>query len=318
MRHLFNGDAAAEAAGRGYVAGEIIVWREALTHGPVRGTPGEEWIATRAAFLQGTFSPADPSVVEALRRQEEHLRANPTDSLAIWTERDLSCQLTLAYICAALRRDDAHPYRVSLVSAEGGRELGSLQTDQFRALWEGRRLLSDDEIRSAAAAWDAYVSDQPSQIADLLPRLPFNDLKQTLAAHLRRFPAVSDGLGSVERLIVRLAAEKPCSFQELFTPFRSELSILGFGDAQFLYDLRRLAQGRRKLIEVRGDDGSFDPESIRKIVVVATADGEAVLAGKHDALDLLEGEYWLGGVHVVGGALLHWRWDDQLQRIVRR
>src|ERR1044072_8402397 len=71
--------------------------------------------------------------------------------------------------------------------------------------------------------------------------LPFLD--SALRAHLRRFPATSNGLGHTKIRALELIAGGSRDFSSLFDQFSQSESIYGYGDAQFWLDLRELCNG---------------------------------------------------------------------------
>jgi hypothetical protein len=319
MRHLFNGQAAANLASRAHLDGEMIIWHEALTHGPVPFAGSrDEWIAARAFYISRELGEGEKETAAVLRGQEDRLHGIGSDSLAVWVERDLSCQLTLGYVCARLARENVYPYRSLLVkSPDAPTGFAKVQPEGLQSLWEARTDFSTSARMEAADVFEAYCSSDPTRLQELVAGLADGWMRETMTAHFRRFPSRRDGLGSVERATLEAAAGGPRTFTELFVAVSAAQPLLGLGDLQLLSDVRRLSRGHRALLEVRGDDGSSSPENVQKIVIALTADGESVLDGRLDAVEALEGEYWLGGVHIVAGARAVWRWEETLQRIVR-
>jgi hypothetical protein len=108
----------------------------------------------------------------------------------------------------------------------------------------------------------------------------------------------------VERLVLEALAAGLSGFAELFRELFRRERFLGFGDTQFLGDLRRLAQARVPLAIERGD-ATVSPAATSYEL---TGPGRASLEGRADMLALNGIDRWLGGVHLRDGASI-WRRD---------
>jgi hypothetical protein len=137
---------------------------------------------------------------------------------------------------------------------------------------------------------------------------------------LQEYPAVERGLSRSEAQALQAIAAGRTQLRDLFRASQWDLEAAPFlGDASFAGSLARLAGGTRPLI-VRTDGrplvppGADDAPAFWSGHVGLTADGEAVLAGRADAVALLGIDRWIGGVHLRAPGSV-WRWDEAGRRL---
>ncbi|WP_274652924.1 RNA polymerase subunit sigma-24 [Paenibacillus humicola] len=135
------------------------------------------------------------------------------------------------------------------------RGLGQLTPAQIDSLWPQRTPVLTGQLAAGARAWTAFASPDPSAVEDWLGRdaavLPV--MAEALRVHLKRLPAKEDGLGIVERTVLRLL-ERSGAFtpDKLFQAASAELAMLGMGDLTFWAELKRMAGRPVPLIEIEG------------------------------------------------------------------
>ena len=120
-------------------------------------------------------------------------------------------------------------------------------------------------------------------------RLPY--LAPALRRLLEELPGTRDGLGRTERQLLEAVAAGARTRGDAF------LASMAAEEAPFMGDsiaFDRLA-GLEGLVH---DNGSLQ----------LTEDGEAVLAGRADRVELIGFDRWIGGLHVRAEGPL-WRWD---------
>jgi len=320
MLHILNGDSTATPLKEAQIEGEILVWREALIAGPTpQEIKGNAWRDLRARYLVEAYDLTFEECLSSLVQQEEAFgRINDHDEVVLWFEHDLFCQTNLIYLLDRLSRCSLEKTSVSLISIEHfpGREdfrgFGELSAVELASLLDGRREISAEEKKLGAKAWAAYCSPTPEDIEALLcgdtSSLPF--LGRALGKHLARFPSIRNGLGHIENTALELISGGTSDFVSLFTAFGNAEPLYGYGDLQFLNDMRRLGDTDRPLLQIdrleqTGDSGP----AIHKIAYELTELGTAVLKGKADFVSENEVDFWLGGVHLTN--IDHWRWDGE-------
>jgi hypothetical protein len=346
MLHIHNGDSAANSAKQSSLTGEHVAFREALIDGPTpAGLSRDDWRRLRAQHLADSYEVDFVECERDLLAQEELLaRSTEQDEVVLWFEHDLFCQLHLIYLLAwfagsswqtlethALPRnatdliaspEQTTKTKLSLIcigefpGKQNFRGLGELNAEELASLFPKRQPVTLQQLNLGAAAWQAYCSSDPTAIEALLNEdtsaLPF--LRVALQAHLRRFPAVENGLGRIENRALRLIDEGLNTFSDLFQRFGHAEPVYGLGDAQFWLALRRMIVVVEPLIEASDIppaslDQPLTPEIVQQTKFRLTPAGLAVLNNEVDFVTLNGIDQWLGGVHLEASGR-RWRWDE--------
>jgi hypothetical protein len=327
MLHVLNGDSTAQTLKQSGLAGEHLVWKEALVWGPTPATADlSEWCRLRAQFL------ADANVMDAqqcfedLMQQEEALKTLAKhDEVVLWFEFDLFCQLNLIYVLGKLCGQNLVGTKLSMIcigafpGIRDFRGLGQLTAEQLVSLFPGRQPVTVGQMELAGRAWIACSSSNPQEIEVLLAQdttpLPF--LRSALHLHLRRFPSVRNGLGHMEQMALEFIARGVNRFPELFREWSAAEPGYGLGDAQLWDVLIRLVECRQPLLRLDGNKGLGFSENyphLSEPAFTLTETGRAILEGKRDFWEMEPQEFWLGGVRLVPPKP-RWRWDEERQTL---
>ncbi|HEY1336873.1 MAG TPA: hypothetical protein VGF59_05155 [Bryobacteraceae bacterium] len=293
MLHVTNGTSV--SLGDSGIAGEVLVWSDVLHEGPVpAGLDANELRRVRALFLDNAW-PSEYPFLDELSRRDALMAEH--DELALWFEHDLFDQLQLIQILDRLRERDA---RLSLICID--RYLGRLTGAELAELWPARHDVTAGEFDLAAAAWRAFRSPDPMEIARVLESdtsvLPF--LAGALRRHLQQFPSVENGLSRTERQILEAVAAGAETFPAIFVADQQREERIFMGDSS----LKRYLQG---LVECRHALLRDDPYALTQM-------GRDVMEGRADNVRLNGIDRWLGGVHLRGNEAL-WRWDERAGRL---
>ena len=323
MLHIHNGDSTANTLREFGFPGEHLAFQEVLMEGP---TPGglspEEWVRIRAKFLAESYELKLEDSEKGLLKQEAALaRFTEHDETILWFEHDLFCQINLIYLLDWFAKQPKANTRLSLVcidrfpGKESFRGLGELTGEQLASLFERRHEVADIEFDLATRAWAAYRANHPEEIIQLLEEdtsaMPF--LGAALRLHFTRFPSVKNGLNRIEDKSLEMISNGANGFKSLFPLFNNAYPVYGMGDSQFWCALKRLGKAGTPLITIRGaGEGApeFKSSRFHDASFELTETGRAVLAAERDFIDINGIDLWLGGVHLVHGAV--WRWDEQL------
>lgn len=327
MLHVLNGESTAESLKQSGLAGEQLVWKEALIWGP---TPADlslsEWCRFRADFLADANAKNAQQCFEDLMQQEAVLgKLSNHDEVVFWFEFDLFCQLNLIYVLNRLRGQDLSATKLNLIcigefpGINDFRGLGQLTAEQLVSLFPERQRLTAAQIALAGRAWNACCSSNPQEIEVLLALdttpLPF--LRSALQLHLRRFPSVKNGLGHMEQMALECIAGGVNRFPELFRKWSAAEPGYGLGDTQLWDVLIRLAECQQPLLRVEGNNGLSFSENyphFSQLAFTLTETGHAILEGKYDLWEMQPQEFWLGGVPLVPPNP-RWRWDEERQAL---
>ena len=299
MLHIHNGDVTVALAKRANIPGRHIAFRETLVAGPVPANLAQhDWIEKRARFLSENYDENLLRVRNGLIDQEKMLdEARQEDEVVLWFEHDLFCLVNFLYLLVRLAKIK-HLTHVWCPNA-----LGTSSEEDIGTLYLSRAAVPPQMQRTASSAWEAYTSDDPLNLNKHLlnPTRDFPFLTDGLRLHASRFPSTQNGLGEVERRALETLSGGPANFVALFARFDEHPPRFGFGDGEFLRQLRRLATCAVPMITI----GEF---------FTITPAGVNVLEAKADFIDLNNAGFWLGGAYVTRENL--WRWDAARGEIV--
>jgi len=179
--------------------------------------------------------------------------------------------------------------------------------------------VTEAELATASAAWQAWRSPTPAACFDLLSKdlsaLPL--LKPVLLDLLNELPSSSTGLGASEMRMLELIARGYRLTNALFH-LRQLRQTRIFGEWEYGYLLDGLAFGPRPAVAGLDEElRTLDRENLRdrhpaylRSRLSITEFGKAVLAHKEDFSRHNPIDRWWGGTHLTNERL--WRWDPVL------
>jgi hypothetical protein len=185
---------------------------------------------------------------------------------------------------------------------------------RFSELFASRREVTSSQRIAARDAWDAFRSEDPRAIVDVLQRVSdLPHLPAALRRHLQQLPSVRNGFSRTEQQALEAIARDVTLLRDVFVQanHKSEEAVF-MGDAAFLVHLRGLTQGPRPLVRAakpRSSALSLDDH------LALTEEGRRVLAGDADRVTLCGIDRWLGGVHIQGRGPV-WRWHQARGTVV--
>lgn len=287
--HITNGDSFTQRLKKLKFKGEIITWREMLCEGKTETSVGSEafW-KTRFEFLHKNYNISKSWFVEKTLKEYRSLcNHKQQDEIILWFEYDLFCQINMLAVISWLKTHRRH-VQISLVCSgyedDSSRLYGlnELTDDQIQEHFNSRVALSQNDIEYADYVWQLYCSDNPIRLENLsdFELYQFNYLEDALKAHLRRFPAIKNGLNEIENRVLQVAAEgKSSSKKALMGALLRDQGWYGFGDTQY----QRILKNLRPLFH------SFNPVRLSK-------KGKEILENKDNYYATLrDTEAYLGG-----------------------
>jgi hypothetical protein len=236
--HILNGDCLKEQF-PSEIEGEIIVARECLVDGDVKGDTAEELFDNRASFIAKSyegFTEADyynKTVAEFNKMMDI-----PAQSVVnLWFEEDLFCQVNLWFVLYLLK-DKFEQLELHLVMppAESKYGFGGLNQQELAAAYKNKRQIDALEFEHLKLLWTYYQAndfERLKQCAEQLKKsLPL--LEKAIEAQIDRYPR--DGsLGRPENSMLAIMEElKTNEFGPVFREFCERESIYGFGDLQVM------------------------------------------------------------------------------------
>jgi len=333
MLHIVNGDTVANTLNQGIAQGEIIVWRDILTEGPVGVNMGDPaFLEMRASCLEKTLGIPRERFIALSREQEQRLeRFAEHGEVVLWFEHDLFDQTMLTFLLHWFSRRPLGKTKLHLLcigefpGIARFKGLGQLSAEQMASLYGTWSEIGREELQFGAKAWEAYAADDPRPLLELLGGenggtnvLPF--VRDAFRFHLTRFPSASNGLGWVEQHALELVRNGVQSPLELFREIGSRERWYGLGDLQFWAYLRRMSEAAHPLIAV-DSPATFpnyaDPApNFAECRIRLTEAGRSVLDGAADHVVLNGIDRWLGGVHLQGQREI-WRYDESSGTLVK-
>ncbi|TYP79244.1 DUF1835 domain-containing protein [Paenibacillus methanolicus] len=314
MLHIVNGDAFGNKLKQSRVPGEVLVWREIYTVGPVFAEPAEQGNrAYRAAYLEQAIGVPRAEFVRHSEEQERKLASfRDYDEVVLWFEYDLFDQTMLAFLLSWFSEQHPGKTKLSLLSIgafpgiEGFRGLGQLSVPQLETLSGTWQAVSAGELELGAQLWSAYTADNPEPLATLLrgdtSALPFAN--EAFHAHLAKFPSAGNGLGAVEQSTLDALAEHSRHPIDLFRTMSEQYHVLGMGDLEYWGILKGLAAGEEPLVRVDGTAAfpTFQgmPDDFASSRIGLTELGCHVREGRSDRIARCGIDQWYGGVHLCG------------------
>jgi DNA-binding transcriptional MerR regulator len=328
--HVTNGDSVGKTLRRTALGGAVLSWQDVLHEGPVPAGTRAALRSARAEFLAACGWGRRGTIRAGLERRDRQL----ADALAVgrevvfWFEHDLFDQLQLIDALSLVAGAGVDPASVELIvvgSFPGKprfRGLGELNADELESLWPQRRPATPEVLSAAVLAWRALRAPDPTALAELAlsgtPELPF--LAAALVRLLEELPGAGDGLSAVERRALRAVEAGARSAEDAFAVAQDEEAAPFLGDAWFFRTLSILGRGESRLLESAAGEPLAAPpplgewEAFGGAGLRLTALGRRVLGGKADRVELLGIDRWVGGVHLLPGAV--WRWDAQARALV--
>ena len=244
--HVLNGEATAHSFASAGLPGDVVIWREMLSEGPLLASPrndGELW-TLRRNWLTAQFS--DRMQKDTEDTYEEKVVAEfaricryaEYDEVVLWFEHDLFCQINLGFLLACFIRVDLTETvlrQVSINQFPGVikfKGLGQLTGAQLATLYPQAEQLTTLELTLAAQMWKAYATPDVTALANLLTenfgRLRY--LRVALLAHIARLQIGINGLPLIENEILTIIRASPKTIRQVVAEWLANDSIYGLGD----------------------------------------------------------------------------------------
>jgi hypothetical protein len=248
--HILNGDATLKPFSETGLDGDVMVWREVLSEGPLQGKVDADFWNMRAAFIEDAFHSTAEDYNEKIILELGKLN-QPYEEINLWFEFDLHCQVNMLGVMQVLRQqiDLSAPsiYLICPESVPGVADfvgMGELNADQLEDLYDTRLHLTDYDFTLANEAWQLYVSHDAARLQKWLDKTPFwgslHLLKPALQAHVKRLSVDEQGLSYIEQKLLFYYEQGISDRAGLYQEFWNRSKIYGMGDAELDLYLDRL------------------------------------------------------------------------------
>jgi hypothetical protein len=261
--HILNGDSTAYGFAETGLEGDVLVWREVLSEGPLEEniTSGSFW-SGRSEWIGETFNDIHENYQESVLGQLAKL-SDPYHEINLWFEFDLHCQVNLLGVMNYLKqKTDLSAPAIYLISPadypgkEDFRGMGELNGEELEYLFDNTRLqLNEMDFLVAGDAWRVYVSRNAEQLMHYLNQTEFwgnlHNLKPALAAHLKRLYVNEKGLNYIEQKLLDIFNYGYSTWPEILSVFWQTEKIYGMGDLEVDIYLKRLIRKGFITLETR-------------------------------------------------------------------
>lgn len=305
--HIVSGPSAAGCLQEGLALEreQVLIHHDPLSCGPLQSLDSlEDWRDLRRAYWR-SLRPDDGSAYEeddrdVLTRRERFRGAR---TITLWLGTGLGEQLMLLWVVALLRRLGINPDKCRIVqyNLERGHEvvsIGVLDPSRFKEHPRPTRL-EETAIEEATAGWKAVTASEPTTLLAFLSNqnqtLPY--LNRGLSSLLFHYPDLVTGLNAWEyQLLQYVRDEGPKAIRVVGYTMAHDMEFPEWMADDYLSDrLHRLADLAlpRPLLTLSGDT-----TSLRGTEVGLTQHGNAILAGRGNAVEWNGLDDWIGGVHL--------------------
>ncbi|RFZ82794.1 DUF1835 domain-containing protein [Mucilaginibacter terrenus] len=250
--HILNGDATLTGFNQAGIDGDVMIWREALSEGPViLNVDSAEFWQLRSDWVCSTFNETPENYHTGMIVPLEMLN-EPYEEINLWFEFDLHCQVNLLAVMMLLRQQTnlSQPavYLISPNEFPGVNNfngMGELDGEQLDYLYDNIRLqLSDYDFTLAAEAWKLYIIGDKALLEQWLIETPFwgnmHNLKAAMQAQVQRLHVDSEGLNHIHHKLLAIYNAGYNQKGDICRQFWQTEKIYGMGDAQLDIYLQQL------------------------------------------------------------------------------
>lgn len=232
--HILNGDSLKEQFPEN-IHGEIIVARECLVDGNVKGSNLTDLFHSRANFISHNYEGYSQQDYYEKTVPEFQKIQNITDNadINLWFEDDLFCQVNFWFTISLLNKSHQNsPIFLIRPKTHSQYGFGGLNKLELISVYENRLLLT--ELDLLTCLWESYQNDNTEILLrtarELENRYPF--ILPAVKAHIERIPT-EGSLGRPSLSLIQIMDELNTEqFGLIFKEFCNRESIYGFGDLQ--------------------------------------------------------------------------------------
>lgn len=254
--NVLNGDATLEKFRQTDLPGDVLVWREILSEGPVKASGTDGFFRLRSDYLASLAGASPEDYTRKVVMEYERLGSwHRYEEVNLWFEYDLTDQINLVFLLDFFHGHPAGTVLYLICPAEvpgypDFRGIGELAPQDLKKLKETRTRLTQEDLLAGARAWQAYRSGSEAGIRSIIAGDTGNLrlLKPAFEAHLERFPG-PDGLDRIDRELLRIAGSGERNRDKIYRIFSAANKIYGMTDLSV--DARLNSLEERRLIPGR-------------------------------------------------------------------
>ena len=232
--HILNGDSLKVQFPES-IQGEIIVAKECLVDGSVKGKSLTDFFKTRAEFISSNYDGyTEQDYFEKTFPEFQKMQNIPDNTdINLWFEDDLFCQVNFWFVINLLSKSHQNNH-FFLIRPKSHNQygFGGLNKSELISIYENRLELT--ELDKLARLWESYqINDTEKLIktsSQLKKSYPF--IVAAVEAHIERIPT-NGKLDRPSQSIIQIIKDlETDEFEPVFREFNKRESIYGFGDLQ--------------------------------------------------------------------------------------
>jgi len=232
--HVLNGDALGDHFGS--IEGDIIVMRECLIEGEVRGDSLSEILENRKAHFLKYYNVSPEGFSEKAIKEISKLEQIESGSTVnLWFEFDLFCQVNFWFIVHVVSSlyQEIELYFVAPCQ-DSWMGYGAQSADQLLVSYEQKQKINKPDQQIISKMWSFYQNKEWSKLKNISTKLQveINQLEDVIDAQIARFP-VDGTLGRPQQILKDIISElNEPQFGKIYRDFFARAGIYGFGDMQ--------------------------------------------------------------------------------------
>ena len=252
--HVLNGDATLYSFENTGLDGDILVWREVLSEGPVEENiaSGHFW-KKRSEWMCKAPGETEAGYEEKVINQLSRLN-DPYEEINLWFEFDLHCQVNMLGVIMMLSKNtNLSAPAIYLICPDGYpgvvdfKGMGELNEEQLEYLYDNIRVqLGEPDFFIAAEAWKVYTSGNAEKLSAWLKESNYwgnlHCLKPALEAHLKRLELNKTGLNHIEQKLLDIYKSGITDLPAIYDAFWQTEKIYGMGDMEINSYLDKLKE----------------------------------------------------------------------------
>ncbi|WP_295772055.1 DUF1835 domain-containing protein [uncultured Mucilaginibacter sp.] len=250
--HILNGDATLQGFNDTGIDGDVLVWREVFSEGPLAVKLDADFWHERQKYTSVTFNDTPDGYEHKVLYELEKLN-QPYIDITLWFDFDLHCQVNMLGVMQLLQQQvDLSGPEIYLICPDyfpgvlNFKGMGQLTGKQLEVLYDNRLHLGEYDFKLASEAWRAYNTFNADKLDRFIDSTPFwgglHQLKFALEAQVRRLEVNEQGLNYIEEKLLLIYQNGIINREGIYEAFWRDEAIYGMGDAEINTYLNRLQQ----------------------------------------------------------------------------
>ena len=230
--HILNGDAL-KMQFPSSISGKILVMKECLIDGDVRGKTLSEFYQNRATYLSKTYKGSTNYFQKVVPEFQKMMTIPDGCTINLWFEYDLFCQVNLWFVLYLLKKHTNSMFLI-LPNSKSPYGFGEMNKTELKVAYEKKLGITLSERDLLNQLWKYYQQNNIEQLLSISAELgsKYQFLIPAIKAHQARLPNKNQ-LGRPKVAILEIMKDLGTKdFGLVFREFCKREGIYGFGDLQ--------------------------------------------------------------------------------------